>query len=47
MFEEMGLCDVENVQIVPTWRSFRSRRGRVSKRINKFMVVEKLLEELE
>lgn len=44
MFEDLGRCDVEPIQLVPAWRNLRSGKDGVSKRLERFLVAEKLLE---
>jgi hypothetical protein len=43
MYEYVGLCDVEHIQLVPTWRNLRSGKDGVSKNLDRFMVEENIL----
>ena len=43
MFEQKGLVDVAPVKIMPTWRNKRSGDQEVSKRLDRFLVLELLI----
>jgi hypothetical protein len=45
MFEEIRLCDVMPINMVPTWRKFGVGEEGVSKSLDRFMVVERVMEE--
>jgi len=41
----MGLYDVEPIHLVPTWSNFKRGIEWVSKRLDRYVVVEKIVEE--
>ena len=43
MFEQKGLVDVAPIKIIPTWRNKRSGDQGVSKRLDRFLVLEHLI----
>jgi hypothetical protein len=47
LFEDLGLCDMEPIQLVPTWRNLRSGKEGVSKRLDRFLIAKRILEEVE
>ena len=40
MFEELGICNVQLINMVPHWTNIRSGNEWMSIRFNMFMVVE-------
>jgi len=47
MFEDLGLCDLEPISLIPTWRNFRKGKDGISTRVYIFLVAEKIMEEME
>ena len=45
LFEEMGICDVELIQLVPTWRNISSGNEGFSKRIYRLLIDVKLMKD--
>ena len=43
MFEQKGLVDLAPLKIMPTWRNKRSGEQAVSKRLDRFLVLEHLI----
>ena len=41
---EKGLLDIEPVKLKPTWRNNRCREGRVAKRLDIFLVFERMVD---
>jgi hypothetical protein len=36
--EEFGLCSVEPVRLMPTWRNFKVGEESISKRLDRFLI---------
>jgi hypothetical protein len=47
MVKDLGLCDVEPLELVPTWTNFRSGTEGVSKRLDRFLIAKKVLEDAD
>jgi hypothetical protein len=47
VFEESNIVDIELVLVAPTWRNGRSGVSGVSKCLDRFLLVEQLVEEFE
>jgi len=43
--EEVRLCDVQPISLVPTWRNKRARKEECSKRLDHFLVSKKLMKD--
>jgi len=46
-FEDSKLKDLEHDELVPTWRNLRRGKTSISKRLDKFLMPDKLVEEVE
>lgn len=47
VLDQRGLVDIEPTKVNPTWRNQRTREDKISKRLNHFLVVEKLRESMD
>jgi hypothetical protein len=43
LFQDEGLIDVEPINLLPTWRNGRGDQDYVAKRLDRFLISEKLV----
>jgi hypothetical protein len=45
LFEKPHLVDIDPTKLVPTWMNFRTRENAISKRLDRFFILELMIKE--